>query len=142
MTRTVPFFLVCCLFLSLPVRAQDSLDKFVTDFWNWRVQYQPFSTDDIPRLEHPAGLRRSWSAASVAQQRSDLTTFNARWKKFDAAKWPVAQQVDYQLMGSALARVHWELDLNRRWQRDPMFYVDQTMTAVLETLLPPPPFDL
>lgn len=141
MTRTVPFFLVCCLFLSPSVHAQDSLDKFATDFWNWRVQYQPFSTDDIPRVEHPAGLRRSWSAASVTHQRADLATFNTRWKKLDTAKWPLPQQVDYQLLGSALARVHWELDLNRRWQRDPMFYVDQTMTAVLETLLPPPPFD-
>lgn len=140
-TRTVPLFLLCCLFLSLPARAQDSLDKFAADFWNWRVQYQPYSTDDIPRVERPAGQRRSWSAALVAQQRADLAIFNARWKKLDAAKWPVPQQVDYQLLGSALARVHWELDLNRRWQRDPTFYVDQTMTAVLEMLLPPPPFD-
>ena len=132
------------LFLALFLRAahaQDSLDKLASDFWSWRVQYQPFSTDDIPRVEHPAGFKRSWSAAAVEKQRAELAKFNARWTKLDAAKWPVAQQVDYQLIGSALARVHWELDLNSRWQRDPMFYVDQTMTAVLETLLPPPPFD-
>jgi uncharacterized protein (DUF885 family) len=141
MTRTVWLFLFCCLFLSLAAQAQDSLDKFAADFWSWRTQYQPFSTDDIPRVEHPAGQRRSWSAASIEHQRADLARFNARWKKLDAAKWPLPRKVDYQLLGSALARVHWELDLNRRWQRDPTFYVDQTMTAVLETLLPPPPFD-
>ena len=42
-----------------------------------------------------------------------------------------AQQVDYRLMGSAIARVRWELDLNRRWKRDPSFYLDQTLTALL-----------
>ncbi|HTC40220.1 MAG TPA: DUF885 family protein, partial [Candidatus Acidoferrales bacterium] len=50
-------------------------------------------------------------------------------------------KVDDRLMGSALARVHWELDLNRRWQRDPTFYLDQTLTALLEALVEPPPFD-
>jgi hypothetical protein len=45
------------------------------------------------------------------------------------------------LMGSALARVRWELDLNRRWERDPTFYLDQTLTALLESLVEPPPFD-
>ena len=53
----------------------------------------------------------------------------------------MAQQVDYRLMGSAVARVHWELNLNRRCQRDPAFYLEQTLTPVLETLLPPPPID-
>jgi uncharacterized protein (DUF885 family) len=133
------FFL--CFLLPLAARAQDTLDHLATDFWQWRAQYQPFSTDDIPRVDHPAGLRRSWSASTVTKQRADLALFNARWKKLDPAKWLIPQQVDYQLVGSALARVHWELDLNRRWQRDPTFYVDQTMTAVLEILLPPPPFD-
>ena len=38
-------------------------------------------------------------------------------------------------MGSALARVRWELDLNRRWERDPTFYLDQTLTALLESLV-------
>ena len=44
-------------------------------------------------------------------------------------------------MGSALARVHWELDINPRWKRDPNFYIEQTLTALAEALLVPPPFD-
>jgi len=44
-------------------------------------------------------------------------------------------------MGSAIARVRWELELNRRWERDPSFYLDQTLTALLEALVQPPPFD-
>ena len=44
-------------------------------------------------------------------------------------------------MGSALARVRWELEINRRWEKDPSFYTDQAMTALLEDLTQPPPFD-
>ncbi len=138
MKRTIFFFAVLC---SVTAAAQDSLDQLATDFWAWRTQYQPFNNDDIPRMERPSGLKRSWSAAAVARQKADIAAFEARWKKLDPAAWPVAQQLDYRLIGPALARVHWELDLNRRWQRDPTFYLDQTMTAVTETLLPPPPFD-
>ena len=138
MKRTLLLGVVLC---SLPALAQDSLDRLAADFWGWRTQYQPFNNDDIPRMERSAGLKRSWSAAAVARQKTDLAAFEARWKKLDPVAWTEAQKVDDRLIGSAIARVHWELDLNRRWQRDPTFYLDQTLTAVTETLLPPPPFD-
>ena len=54
--------------------------------------------------------------------------------------WPISQRVDYRLIGSALARVRWELDINPRWQRDPTFYIEQTVGALEEEVLPPPPF--
>ncbi len=59
----------------------------------------------------------------------------------NARGWSRSEQVDYRLLGSAIARVRWELDLNRRWERDPSFYLDQTLTALLEALVQPPPFD-
>ena len=49
--------------------------------------------------------------------------------------------MDYRLIGSALARVRWELDINPRWKRDPNFYIDQTLTAVVEALTVPGPYD-
>ena len=116
------------------------LQSLAHDFWQWRARYQPFSKDDIPRIEHPQG-RRDWSVASITKQQADLKDFEARWKRIDAHLWSVPQQVDYRLMGSALARVQWELNINRRWQKDPSFYTDQAMTALLEDLTPPPPFD-
>jgi uncharacterized protein (DUF885 family) len=124
--------------------AADSLQQFAADFWVWRACYQPFTSDDIPRIEHPAGLRE-WSATALAKQREDLRQFEIRWKNLDSPQLPISQQpvsrqVDYRLMGSALARVRWELDLNRRWERDPTFYVDQTLGALNDALLEPPPF--
>jgi uncharacterized protein (DUF885 family) len=118
----------------------DRLQEFAADFWAWRDQHQPYSSDDIPRIEQSAG-KRDWSAASIAKQRADLSQLETRWKQMNPAGWSVSQQVDYRLMGSALARVRWELDVNRRWERDPTFYLHQTLTALLECLVQPPPFD-
>jgi uncharacterized protein (DUF885 family) len=137
-----------CL-LKAPVFAEDkaptgSLEALANEFWQWRARYQPFSKDDIPRIERPLEDRagpRDWSASSIAKQKARLEDFERQWKQIDATGWSVARQVDYRLMGSALARVRWELEVNPRWQRDPSFYLDQTLTALLETLVQPPPFD-
>jgi uncharacterized protein (DUF885 family) len=52
----------------------------------------------------------------------------------------VHEQVDYRLLGSAVARVRWELSIEQSWKRNPQFYVDQTLASVFFILLPPPPF--
>ena len=51
----------------------------------------------------------------------------------------VSDQVDYRLLGSAIARVYWELDVVPDWRRNPGFYVDQSLGSVYAVLLPPPP---
>src|ERR1700758_2107801 len=94
--------------------ATESLGKLADDFWTWRAKYAPFTGDDVNRIERPGGTR-DWSRASIDQRRRDLAEFEARWKKIDASHWPIPQQVDYRLIGSALSRVHWELDMNPRW---------------------------
>jgi uncharacterized protein (DUF885 family) len=127
--------------LAVPLLHADPLDDLAHDFWTWRAVEQPASFDDIPRLERPPGWLPDWSPAAVAGYRRQLEAFEARWKKMDPSAWPVTRQVDYRLMGSALARVHWELDLRRNWQRDPEFYVQQTVGAYADLLLQPPPFD-
>ena len=138
------FSMCCWLFPAAaaqqPTQAKDSLQSLADEFWQWRTRYQPFSKDDIPRLDHPDG-RRDWSAASIARQRKALTDYEVRWKQMSTRGWSISQQVDYRLVGSAMARVRWELDLNRRWERDPSFYLDQTLTALLESLVQPPPFN-
>jgi uncharacterized protein (DUF885 family) len=128
------------VFLIHASAAPESLDKLANDFWVWRAKYAPFTGDDVNRLERPGGTR-DWSRASIDKQRKDLAQFEARWKKLDASSWSIPQQVDYRLIGSTLARVRWELDINPRWKRDPNFYIDQTLTAVVEALTVPGPYD-
>src|SRR5208282_1172450 len=94
-------------------------------------------------IERPLNrtVPRDWSASSIAKQKAALEDFERRWKAIDTKGWSVARQVDYRLMGSALSRVRWELEINPRWKRDPTFYLDQTLTALLEALVQPPPLD-
>ena len=127
-----------------PPALSSPLETLARDFWEWRAQYQPFSKDDIPRIERPLERTsgpRDWSNASIVNQKAALQDFERRWKQINRKGWSIAGQVDYRLMGSALARVRWELDVNPRWQRDPSFYLDQTLTALLEAMVQPPPFE-
>ena len=120
--------------------ATEALDKLANDFWAWRAKRAPFTGDDVNRLERPGGTR-DWSRASIENQRKELAEFEARWKKLDPTQWAIPEQVDYRLIGSALARVRWELDINPSWKRDPNFYIAQTLTAVVEALTVPGPYD-
>ena len=139
--RGVIVLLVGWVALLATVQAQpNSLEQLSDDFWTWRAKYAPFTGDDVNRLERP-GEMRDWSRARIGQQRKELAGFEARWKKIDPAQWPISKQVDYKLIGSALARVRWELDVNPRWKRDPNFYIAQTLTALAEALTIPAPYD-
>jgi hypothetical protein len=125
------------------VTLSDELGALAREFWAWRAATQPSSGDDIPRIERPVGWVPDWSSAAVETRREVLAGFDTRWQALgaEARTLAVALQVDYRLVGSALARVHWELDTLQNWRRSPQFYVYQTLGAVFEALLEPPPFD-
>ena len=134
------FLVLVAATASLPSQSTESLDKLAGDFWTWRAKYAPFNGDDVPRIQRPGGML-DWSRASIDRRRKDLIEFETRWQKIDASKWPIAKQVDYRLIGSALSRVRWELDINPSWKRDPTFYIGQTLTALVEALTVPAPYD-
>ncbi len=124
---------------TLPAHA---LQQLSADFWEWRAAEQPYSFDDIPRLDRPAGWVADWSPAAVARYRDKLAVFEKRYKEIavgeDATR---SETVDYLLVGSAIARARWELDYVRGWQRNPWFYLDQTLASLFVSLTQPPPFD-
>ena len=106
----------------------------------WRAANQPVSSDDIPRIERPVDWVPDWSRDAIARRRSELSEFAARHEAIDARSWPLPQQVDYRLIASAIARVHWELNVTCGQERNPGFYVDQTVGLLFLSLLTPPPF--
>ncbi|MFC4056158.1 DUF885 family protein [Actinomadura syzygii] len=122
-----------------PPNAQ--LAQLTKDFWHWRARTQSDSFDDIPRVDRPAGWTSDWSAAAVAARRSRLDGFSRRYQALDLGDESVPVRVNGRLLESALARVHWELDLLSGWRRNPCFYIDQSLIPVFNLLLPPPPFD-
>jgi uncharacterized protein (DUF885 family) len=143
MMQPIMFVLALSILCAFHMNAADQVDplpKLADDFWTWRAKYAPFTGDDVNRIERPGGIR-DWSKAEIEKRRADLVGFEARWKKIDISSWPIAQQVDYRLIGSALSRVRWELDVNPRWKRDPTFYIEQTLTPIVEALTVPAPYD-
>ena len=136
--------IVAAFFLMLavaPSALADSLRELSESFWEWRAVEQPFTNDDIPRIERPAGFDVDWSAKAVERRMRELAGFEKRYAGLaPAAGAPVAERVDYRLMGSAIARVRWELAVKEEWKRNPAFYVDQTLGSVFVLMLQPPPF--
>jgi hypothetical protein len=133
--------LASCLSTRAGSPDEHNLDEFSQSFWQWRATEQPFTGDDIPRIDRPTGFAVDWSAKTVQRRLDQLAVFEQRWKALaPTAQAPVHEQVDYRLLGSAIARVRWELAIQKNWQRNPEFYVDQTLGSVFVFLLPPPPF--
>lgn len=126
---------------SMGTRGFDELFQLSDDFWEWRAFHQPAFSDDIPRLERPLNWEPDWSPSAVAAQREALRAFEERWKKIDVSDRPISDRVDHRLIGSGLARVRWELDVLGSWERNPRFYVYQTLGTLLEILLKNKPFD-
>jgi uncharacterized protein (DUF885 family) len=117
------------------------LDKLSEAFWAWRAAEQPFTNDDIPRIERPSGFTVDWSPAAVKRYTSQIAGFEAKWRALNAAMSAasVTDQIDSRLLGSAIARVRWELEVFPGWKQNPFFYVDQSLGSVYVVLLPPPP---
>ncbi|MEV6555688.1 DUF885 family protein [Nocardia sp. NPDC051756] len=117
------------------------LAKLAEEFWNWRLATVPDSSDDLPRVRRPVGWLPDWSPQSIADRRDVLAELTRRHRELDLSDEPVSVQVDGRLLGSALARVHWELELIRDWERNPCFYIQQSLGPIYVELLVSSPFD-
>ena len=116
------------------------LEHLGAEFWEWRDATSFRTSDDIPRIERPVRWLPRFDPASVDEQRRELADFVERWRATDAARLPIPDQVDHRLLGSALARVRWELDVLRNWERDAVFLTSQILGPWFDLLLVPAPF--
>jgi uncharacterized protein (DUF885 family) len=141
--RHLTSWLLSSLFLVAAATANaDSIRALDQAYWQWRALEQPFSKDDIPRIERPANLVVDWAPTTVARRIAEVEAFTRRWRELAPAETStVSDRVDHRLVGSAIARAHWELSVEEGWRRNPDFYIDQTLGSVYELLLQPPPFD-
>lgn len=126
--------------LALAAGKPDAQEALGQDIWRWRAETQPAGPDDIPRLARPPGWTPDWSAQSIVRRRATLAELERRWRALPV-RAAVPDEVDRRLLGSALARVRWELDVLAAWRRNPAFYVDQALGSPHELLTIPPPFD-
>jgi hypothetical protein len=120
------------------------LARLGVEFWEWRDATSFRTSDDIPRVERPDGWLPRFDPAAIDEFRLELDGFADRWRAIDdegVGALPIPDQVDHRLLGAALARVHWELDVLRNWERDAVFLTSQVLGPWFDVLLPPPRFE-
>ena len=131
-------------------RAGGAFDVLAGEVWAWRTREQPRTDDDIPRVERPKGWLSDWRPGTVARYTAEAQQFEKRWKALPVpdprsaeATDPAVRAliVDHALIGSVIARALFELTVTRPWQRDPNFYVDQSVGVVFDLLRPEGSFD-
>ncbi len=162
MRRSLIICLLClslCLSMCFGAAAQDSPDVLVTpnsssqnapvpdsalnvelqdlaaEFFAWRREQQPASSDDIPRVERPPGWVPAFSPANIAIYRVQYHGFLDRLAALDRNNFNRADEVDALALAAAISRVGWELDVLKSPQRNPVFYVDQTLGSIFELLV-------
>lgn len=119
-----------------------AVQEFGAELWAWRLDRSLRTSDDIPRVDRPPGWLPRFDAASIDDDRARADGFRRGWDALRAEVSPdgdVAAFVDHRLLGSALARVTWELDHLRNWERDAVLLVMQAIGPYFDQLLRPPP---
>lgn len=109
-------------------------------FWDWRLPRQFRTSDDIPRVDRPAGWLPRFDDTAIQELRDGAARFDAELGEIDTSGAPIGTQIDRRLLGCAVDRVTWEVDVLRNWQRDAVFAVSQALGPYFDLLLQPPPF--
>ncbi len=130
------FLLILLLIPQLGI-SQNSvkIQNFAREFFNWRVITQPVTGDDIPRVDRPDKWIPDYSPEALAEYREKYIEFSSKLKNLPHTGWSKSDSVDYLLLHSAIERVNWELNILKLPNRNPDFYVHQTLGAVYELLL-------
>lgn len=121
--------------------SEAAVQELGAQLWSWRLATSLRTSDDIPRVDRAPGWTPRFDPASVDERLEQAATLRHRWSAIDVRDEPVAVQVDHRLLGSALARVSWEFERLRNWERDAVLQVEQAIGPYFDLLLPLPPLD-
>jgi len=111
------------------------LQSLAAEFFTWRAKQQPVSGDDISRVTRPDNWLPAWSREDLAVYRAMYQDYLQKLQGLDRTTFSRGDEVDALLLSSAIKRVGWELDVLLEPQRNPLFYVQQTLGSVFELLV-------
>ncbi len=124
-----------CLTTACYAEPDSGLQNFAREFFAWRARTQPATSDDILRVERPQGWTADYSPVALARYRKRYAEFKERLTALPRTHWTRSDSVDFLLLRSAIERVNWELNVLRLPERNPDFYVHQSVGALYELLL-------
>lgn len=112
-----------------------ALQGLAADFFAWRSKQQPVTGDDVSRVVRPDNWLPAWSREDLAIYRAKYQDYLQKLQALDRTNFSRTDEVDALLLSSAIKRVGWELDVLLQPQRNPVFYVQQTLGSVFEVLV-------
>ncbi|MFC1782790.1 DUF885 family protein [Planctomycetota bacterium] len=116
-------FLVFCVVVFVAVRGtatgkvetsptSDKYEDLVSFFNEWREFQKPNLVNGVP----------DYTAAAMTKQRLQIPEFKKRLAAIDPSNWPIAQQVDYEIVQAEINGLEFDHRLLRPWARNPIFY--------------------
>lgn len=87
-------------------------NELVAFFREWRVFQRPKVVDGMP----------DYTAGAMAAQQKELDSWRRRLGAIDPSGWPVAQQVDYQVVRAELNGLDFDHRVLKPWANNPAFY--------------------
>jgi uncharacterized protein (DUF885 family) len=129
--------LLLCLLMTITHSAEPNrqLQDLSAKFWQWRYVTQPATGDDILRVERPDSWTPDYSPDALTAYRQQYTFFRNKLNALLKTNWTRSDSVDFLCLRSAIERVNWELNVLRLPERNPDFYLHQTLGALYELLL-------
>ena len=64
---------------------QTKLRNLSEEFWTWRATEQPFTNDDIPRIERAEPFVVHWAPTDVTQYKAKINEFEKQWRALSGA---------------------------------------------------------
>ncbi len=92
--------------------ASDDYAGLLALFQDWRAFERPSLREGAP----------DYTAQTLERKATQLATYQARCAALEPGPWPIAQQVDYQLVRAEMNGLDFELRVLKPWARDPAFY--------------------
>lgn len=94
-------------------RADSRYEDLLALFRGWRQFQKPRIVEGVPDYSEPA----------MAQQKNELASWQGRLAAIDPSRWPVPQQIDYQVVRAEMSGLDFDHRVLRPWANNPAFYV-------------------
>ncbi len=133
--RSITIIFLVIYLLPFNLSADEGLQKLGKEFFAWRAVTQPATSDDINRVERPDGWYPDYSLKALIEYRQKYNDYKKSLIDLPRLNWTKSDSVDFLLMRSAIERVNWELNVLKLPNRNPDFYINQTLGALYELLI-------
>jgi hypothetical protein len=90
----------------------DDYAQLLALFQDWRAFERPSLRAGAP----------DYTAETLARKATELAAYQARCAAIDPSRWPIEQQVDYQLVRAEMNGLDFDFRVLKPWARDPAFY--------------------